>query len=410
MRPVPDRPTPSDLDRHDRLERATAHLDAPFAVVDLDAFDANAGDLRRRAGGTTIRAASKSIRCRALLDRVLAEDGVSGVLALTLPEALWLADHGAADVVVAYPTVDRAALRRLVADHHVGTAGHVTVMVDAVEHLDRIEAAGADADRPVRVCLDLDAGLRLAGGRVRIGARRSPLHAPDDVAALAAEAARRPGIHVDGLMAYEAQIAGVGNRPPGRPWYGRAIRAMQALSAAELRRRRATTVRAVEAVAGPLRFVNAGGTGSLERSGAEACVTEVAAGSGLLAPALFDTYAHFRPTPAAFFALPVVRRPGPGVVTLLGGGYVASGAAGPDRLPRPTYPPGLELDGQEGAGEAQTPVLGPAADRLAIGDRVWLRHVKAGELCERFGELHLVAGDRVVGSVPTYRGEGMTFL
>ncbi|MGE4428575.1 MAG: amino acid deaminase/aldolase, partial [Solirubrobacteraceae bacterium] len=198
--------------------------------------------------------------------------------------------------------------------------------------------------------------------------------------------------------------------PPGRPASGRVIGAMQALSAAVLRRRRAATVRAVEAVAGPLSFVNAGGTGSLERSASEACVTEVAAGSGLLAPALFDTYGHFRPAPAAFFALPVVRRPGRGVVTLLGGGYVASGAAGPDRLPRPTYPAGLTLDPQEGAGEAQTPVLGPAADRLAIGDRVWFRHVKAGELGERFDHLHLVSGAAIVDTVPTYRGEGMTFL
>ena len=148
----------------------------------------------------------------------------------------------------------------------------------------------------------------------------------------------------------------------------------------------------------------------MEATAAETAVTEVTAGSGLYGPTLFDAYRTFRPRPAALFALPVVRRPGPRRATLLGGGYLASGAPGADRLPRPFLPRGLRLDRREGAGEVQTPVAGAAADALAVGDRVWLRHAKAGELCERFAELHLVRGDRVVGTAPTYRGEGATFL
>ena len=73
-------------------------------------------------------------------------------------------------------------------------------------------------------------------------------------------------------------------------------------------------------------------------------------------------------------------------------------------------PAGLRLDRQEGAGEVQTPVLGEAAARLAVGDRVWFRHAKAGELCERFSELHLVSAAEIVAAVPTYRGEGEAFL
>lgn len=398
-------------DQHARLERATDGLDAPFACVDLDALDANRADMARRAGGTPIRVASKSIRCRALIRRALDDPAYRGVLALTLPEALWLSDHGHDDIVVAYPSTDRGALRRLVAVG--GSASdppqRLAVMVDAVEHLDLLERAGADAERPVDVCLELDSGLWLGGGRVRIGAKRSPLHTPQQLAALAAEVVRRPGLRLVGVMAYESQIAGVGDRP-GNLLMGRTIGAMQRLSARELARRRGRAIAAVERVAGPLALVNAGGTGSLESSSSERAVTEVAAGSGLLAPALFDTYSRFTPAPAAFFALPIVRRPGPGVVTALGGGYVASGAAGPDRLPRPTYPEGLHLDGQEGAGEAQTPLLGEAADRLAIGDRVWFRHTKAGELCERFDRLFLIQGDEIVDEVPTYRGEGRCFL
>ncbi len=184
---------------------------------------------------------------------------------------------------------------------------------------------------------------------------------------------------------------------------------MQAASARELAVRRAAVVAAVREVS-PLRFVNGGGTGSVERTAAEPSVTEVAAGSGLFAPALFDAYRAFTARPAAFFALPVVRRPSATVATVLGGGYPASGAAGRDRLPRPVLPPGLRLDRQEGAGEVQTPVTGDAARGLRIGDRVWFRHAKAGELCERFGAVHLVRGRELVDTVPTYRGEGCAFL
>jgi D-serine deaminase-like pyridoxal phosphate-dependent protein len=190
---------------------------------------------------------------------------------------------------------------------------------------------------------------------------------------------------------------------------------MQARSARELAARRAEAVAAVAAeldarAAAPLRFVNGGGTGSLHQTTAERCVTELAGGSGLYGPALFDSYRAFAPRPAALFALPVVRRPGRGVVTALGGGYLASGAADSARLPQPYLPAGLALDGLEGAGEVQTPLLGAAADSLAVGDHVFFRHAKAGELCERFTSLHLLEGDRIVDEVATYRGEGSCFL
>jgi D-serine deaminase-like pyridoxal phosphate-dependent protein len=417
---LPDTPD-LDADRR-RFDAATAGLDAPFAAVDLDAFHANAADLARRAGGKPIRVASKSVRCRDLLSEVLALPGYQGILAFTLPEALWLAECGFDDIVVAYPSADRAAFADLAADPRMLTA--VTVMVDSVDHLDLIEKAVAasgipaatDADTaadganpPIRVCIDIDASLLALGGRVRLGARRSPLHTPAQVTGVAREVLRRDGFKLVGLMAYEAQIAGVGDAPPGRPVRGAAIRAMQSRSARELAARRAEIVKSVRALT-PLEFVNGGGTGSIERTVAEAAVTEVAAGSGLYQPWLFDSYRSFRGRPAALFALPVVRRPGTDTVTALGGGYPASGSPGPDRLPQPYLPPGLSYDPQEGAGEVQTPLLGKVASTLKVGDRVWFRHTKAGELCERFDTLHLISGDEVVRSVPTYRGEGKTFL
>lgn len=395
----------------ERLERATAGLQAPFALIDIDALWANAADMERRAAAKPIRLASKSLRCRVLQDQVLARPGFQGTLAFTLPEALWLASHGIEDILVAYPSADTAALRLLAA----GEATSVTVMVDSVEQLDLIErAVGNERSRPIRVCIDVDAGWWLFGGRVRIGVKRSPVHTPEQAVELARAILSREGLRLVGLMAYEAQIAGLGDSPPGRPLRAALIRAVQGRSARELAARRSTIVAAVQELATaagtPLELVNGGGSGSLELTSSEDAISEVTAGSGLYGPTLFDAYRAFTPRPAAMFALPVVRRPGRGVVTALGGGYLASGPADHARLPRPHLPSELKLDGQEGAGEVQTPLVGNAADDLAIGDRVYMRHAKAGELCERFASLHLIEGERIVAEVPTYRGEGQCFL
>jgi D-serine deaminase-like pyridoxal phosphate-dependent protein len=393
-----------------RLNAATDHLEPPFAVVDLAAFRSNAADMTRRAAGTPIRLASKSVRCRRLMQDALAADGFRGILAFTLPEALWLADCTVSDdIVVAYPTADVTALANLAG--HPQAALAITLMADSIDHLDLIARAAAAVSDPqqIRVAIDIDAGYVALAGKLRAGALRSPIRSPAQAAALARAIVSRPGLKLAGIMAYESQIAGVGDNPPGRPGYARAIRVMQARSAAELARRRAAIVAAVRAVA-PLDFVNGGGTGSIASTAEEPAVTEIGAGSGLYQPLLFDAYTSFSGTPAAMFALPVVRRPGPGVATVLGGGYLASGPGNQSRVPRPYLPAGLRLDGNEGAGEVQTPVLGAAADGLRVGDRVWFRHAKAGELCERFNELHLIDGAAVTATVPTYRGEGKAFL
>ncbi|GAA0377839.1 alanine racemase [Streptomyces blastmyceticus] len=405
---MPPRIAGSPADRA-RYDRATASLDAPLAVVDLQAFDANARDLVRRAGGKPVRVASKSVRCRALLERVLARDGFSGVMSFSLAESLWLARSGFPDVLLAYPSADRAGFAELTSDPKLAAA--VTVVVDDPAQLALIDAtrAGGRRSEEVRVCLEMDTSLRLLGGRVRIGALRSPLRDPVRLAEVARAIDRRPGFRLVGLMAYEAHVAGVGDAVAGHPVRSRAVRLMQSVARQELAARRAEAVRAVRAVA-ELEFVNGGGTGSVSTTAAEEAVTEVAAGSGLFVPRLFDHYSSFRGRPAALFALPVVRRPGVGVVTVAGGGYPASGAAGRDRLPVPYLPAGLRHDVREGAGEVQTPLLGRPADDLLVGDKVWFRHAKAGELCERFDALRLIEGDRVVRTVPTYRGEGRTFL
>ncbi|GAA2630872.1 amino acid deaminase/aldolase [Dactylosporangium fulvum] len=392
-----------------RYDRATAHLDPPFAIVDLDAFDANGSAMVARAAGKPLRVPSKSVRVRALIERTLARPGWRGVMAFTLPEAIWLAEQGTADdVLVAYPTADRAALRRLATDEKL--AATVTVMVDSTAQLDLVDAAIPAAERaaPVRVCIDLDASWRPVSG-VHIGVRRSPVHSARQAGELAAAVAGRPGFRLVGVMSYEAQIAGLGDAPPGRPVRGALIRLIQSRSFPELVSRRAAVVAEVRKHA-ELEFVNGGGTGSVAATAGDPAVTEVAAGSGLFGPWLFDGYRRWRPQPAAFFALSVVRRPDPRHATTLGGGWIASGETSPARQPLPWLPEGLRLIGTEGAGEVQTPLTGPGAAGLRVGDRVYFRHAKAGELCEHVNEVHLVSGDTIVDVVPTYRGEGRVFL
>jgi D-serine deaminase-like pyridoxal phosphate-dependent protein len=327
----------------------------------------------------------------------------------SLAEALWLHSAGLSDdLLVAYPTVDRGALRALAAN---ATARqHITVTIDSAAHLDFIDATLGGGHPEIRVCLELDVSWRPLGDRaaVQIGTWRSPLREPAQAALVAEAILARPGFVLVGVLGYEGQIAGLGDSPPGNPVRAALVRAIQARSAAELRERRVETVRRIRALT-TLEFVNGGGTGSLESTAADESVTELAAGSGLVGPTLFDAYRKFRPRPAVMFALPVVRRPAPRIATLFSGGYVASGTGARDRLPTPFRPAGLRLSRVEGAGEVQTPVLGVAADGLRIGDRVWLRHAKGGELAERLTEYHVIEDAAVARSVPTYRGEGQCF-
>ncbi|MGK9146504.1 alanine racemase [Plantibacter flavus] len=388
------------------ISRAVADVDSPVAVLHLGALRSNTHDMLRRAAGKPIRVASKSIRVRGVIDALLRQPGYAGVLAYTLAEALWLAES-IDDVVVGYPTAERGAIARLAVDEH--AARRVTFMIDSLDHLDLVDAvAGPGQREEIRVCIELDASFR-APGLGHVGVRRSPLRTPDEVRALAEAVVARPGFRLVGIMAYEAQIAGQGDDLAGRPAWSATLRAIQRRSWAELRERRAAVVEEVRSVC-DLEFVNGGGTGSLELTASDESVTEIAAGSGVFGGHLFDHYRAFTPAPAAAFGLSVVRKPSPELATILGGGWVASGPPGADRLPMIVWPEGLEMLPREMAGEVQTPVAGEEAAALRLGDRVWLRHTKSGELSERVGSFRVVDGDRVVDELPTYRGEGQGFV
>jgi D-serine deaminase-like pyridoxal phosphate-dependent protein len=391
----------------ERYRQAAAGQAMPFALVDLEALEHNVRSLTAplARSGKTLRIATKSIRCPELVDRIraIAGSAARGLMTYTATETAFWAERGERDLLLAYPTVSPSDVA-LIAE--VNAAGaRASVVLDSATHLPPLAAAARARSTHVPVVLDVDMSFRPLGPFVHIGVRRSPLHHVSDVVALARRVAATDGLRFHGVMGYEAQIAGVADR-------GAAVKAMKKASSSDVARTR-SRVRAglVQAGLTPDLF-NGGGTGSLAACAREGSLTEVTAGSGFLDSHLFDAYDGLDLRPAAYFALQVVRRPAPGLVTCHGGGYVASGAAGPDRLPLPVLPAGLSLLKLEGAGEVQTPLRGREAGArpLELGDPVFFRHAKAGELAEHFAEYMLVRGERVEARAPTYRGLQKCFL
>jgi D-serine deaminase-like pyridoxal phosphate-dependent protein len=348
-----------------------------------------------QAGQKRIRVASKSVRSIALLRRILAANPrIQGVMCFTAREAVYLAGLGFDDLLIGYPAVhpaDLAEVTRATAD-----GARITLMVDSGEQGVRLP-----------LCLELDMSLDVP--RLHFGVWRSPLRTAEQARPVIARIQSSEHVWLDGVMGYEAQIAGIGDNTAKRA-RNLLIRALKRRSATDVARRRAELVALIKSLGGRLRFVNGGGTGSLRTTRAEPAVTEITVGSGFYSPALFDSYRDFRYQPAAGFAVEIVRRPQPDIYTCLGGGYVASGSAGKEKLPAVSLPQGAKLEALEGAGEVQTPVRYRGPEKLDIGDPIFMRHAKAGELCERFTHLLLVQDGKVVETVPTYRGDGQNFL
>lgn len=376
----------------------------PMAFVDRRALDANVALTRTRAGDVPVRVASKSVRCRAALERLLETDGFEGVMCYAGDEAVHLAAHGFDDLLVAYPVVGEGELRRVA--ETVADGARIVLMVDSTEHVERIAAVASEVGADVPLCLDLDCSTRHLG--IHFGVRRSPITTPSEAVSVAEAIAESDGVYLSGLMGYEAQLAGLPDRNPAKnPVENAVIRRLKARSKPVVRERRRDVASALDDEY-DLEFVNGGGTGSVEFTVSDPWVTEVTVGSGFFAPRQFDWYDAFSYEPAAGFAVEVTRRPADGVYTCRGGGYVASGPTGSDKAPTPWLPDDAELLDTEGAGEVQTPI--EYDGELAVGDPVVMRHGKAGELCRFFEELAVVDGERIVETWPTYRGDGECYV
>lgn len=383
------------------LTQATAHLSAPLSLVDLTAFDENARHMATRTHGKPIRLATKSVRNRTLISRALRTPGYQGLMCYSLAEALWLVSEGYTDILVAYPSVDRAAIAELAANEQ--ALAEIVLIVDSEAHLKILHAS--KPVRPISVALDIDSSLRIfarTSNPIHIGVRRSGLYLDADVTRLLDSANRYGSVRIVGAMFYDAQIAGL-------PDSSAIVRMMKQLSRAELGERRREIVSLMRERLGELRLVNGGGTGSIADFERAHEVTEVTAGSGLYYPTLFDGYRGLGLNPSAYFGLDVVRQPRNNIATAFAGGYMASGEVGKSRQPK-LIRSGYKLSGQEGVGEVQTPVFaqrGIAAPQ--VGERVWLRHAKAGEQMERFNTTYLLSGTQIVDDSLTYRGEGKNF-
>lgn len=379
----------------------------PFAYLDLDLLDENIRDIKSRTGGKRVRLASKSLRSVAVIRRILDADACfQGLMCFTAQEAAYMAQQGFDDLLIGYPCwheEDIAAVARATAD-----GAHITLMIDSIEHVEKAEKVAQKYGVSLPLCLDIDMASNFPG--LHFGVWRSSLRTVEQVQPMLECILNSSHVWLDALMGYEAQIAGLGDSYPGKAAKNRLVQMLKRRSVVEIAKRRAAIANLIERHGVQLRVVNGGGTGSMRTTRAEAVVTEITVGSGFYSPALFDNYRDFHYQPAAGYAIEIVRQPRPSLYTCLGGGYIASGAVGTDKQPKPYLPHGARLDPLEGAGEVQTPISYEGTTQLHLGDPIFMRHSKAGELCERFTHLLLVSHGAIVDTVTTYRGDDQCFL
>jgi D-serine deaminase-like pyridoxal phosphate-dependent protein len=404
-----------DLPQH-LLRVATQLGSIPAALVDLDAFDGNVTRMvgAATAGGKTVRIATKSVRCIDLLCRIahaVPQGQLAGFMTFSAHETLTLLRDGRlvealrknhttalhSHFLLAYPVADTASALLLLEAQTVaaGKGVGVGVVIDDAAHVEAMRHAlhanaAATPPTPLMVWVDLDMSWRpLPFGLAHIGVRRSPLRTVAQVTQLAQvvhDTVDRDAVRVGGVMGYEAQVAGLTDfvvaACPSLSWLSLLLVSLASLprslvkwrSEVDGHQRRASAVIALRSLSSdstrngdvsPI-YCNGGGSGSLHSTARDASVTEVTIGSGALCGHLFDGYLgagtpHF--DPALFFVLRITRRPAEGFVTCFGGGWVASGEAGPSRLPLAVHPRGATLLAREGAGEVQTPLLVPKSAR-----------------------------------------------
>jgi D-serine deaminase-like pyridoxal phosphate-dependent protein len=399
-------------DRFEELRGIFQDQRLPLAFVDLEAFDANVETVAKiaQARSKTVRLGTKSIRCEALMRRILDHSPIyQGFLTYTIEESVYLGRKGHDDFIVAYPSVQPSDLELLAGLIRDGK--QVAVMVDSIEHLQTLSSAAQGFGVSYSACLEVDLAYRPLGNMAHLGVRRSPIRTPQKALDLAVYARGLEGVQVDSLMGYEGHIAGVNDAVPNQKIKNYVMRTLKNASVRELTRRRGAVVSALQEAGVELRVVNGGGSGSLVSTLADDSVSEVTVGSGFYAPGLFHHFAEVQYQPAAFFALQVVRKPAPNMIACQGGGYVASGPVGADKAPLPVMPVGLKYLPLEGAGEVSTPLNIPDdCPVLDLGDPIFFQHAKAGELCERFDDLYLIEVGEIVDRVKTYRGDGQNFL
>ncbi|CAF1120549.1 unnamed protein product [Rotaria sordida] len=374
---------------------------------------------------TTIRIASKSIRVPYLLNRILSSGlPYKGIMCYAVEEAEFLSNLGFDDLLIGYPSqqiLDYQILRNL----HDQQGKIVRIVVDHRKSIEELNQFMNGINRPFPVILEFDISYRMLNGFIHFGVRRSPIRTIDHLIDMIEFIQQLPYLRLEGLMVYESHIAGIGDTNPINYWLNPLIRYIKRLSILQIQQLRKQMNQLCLKYG--LTLFNGGGTGSFMSTLMESSVlTEITIGSGFFQPHLFDYYQQNQSMikeygstfiPSCYFALPVVRISDEGQwITCSGGGYVASGGPGWDKVPLPVFPLGLTLNDYEGTGEIQTPLKIDSKRKdetmkiLKQNKIVYFRHAKGGELAERFISFLIVANGHIIEIAKTYRGYGKCFF
>ncbi len=362
-----------------RWDELFCHLERPFAWLDFDALDKNIQIIQDACGRKPIRLATKSIRSVEVLRYIQQKlPNVVGFMTFTAAETVFLLQQQFDDLLLGYPVMEEAAIRQLL--YFVQEGKTVTFMVDRQEHIELLSKLGNEVGVRVPVCIDINVSNDFK--LLYFGTKRSSLYSLETLTPFLQATKNSPSIEVVGAMGYEAQIAGVGNRP-ANVIKGRVIEVMQSQAKKQVTQFRRLAIAHIKAYFPTLRFVNGGGSGSMTYTTKQKEVTEITVGSAFYAPALFDQFTHLRLEKAAGFALRVTRQPEKNIVVCHGGGYTASGAIGSDRLPVFYEPAKFAYLSLEGAGEVQTPIK-VKGKNIQIGDTIYLDMQRLGSFVSDF--------------------------
>lgn len=395
------------MNSYEYYREALAGIPKPCAFLDVDLLNQNIKEIIKSSNQKQIRIATKSIRSVEVLQKISTSSSYfSGYMCYTAEEALYLHSLGFNDLLIAYPISDETYLKKIAA--RMKDNAFIIVMVDSIEHINRLEKIAAEEKSTFFVCVDIDLSSQLFG--IHFGVHRSPIKTIHQAISIVKRVYESAYLKLDGIMGYEAQIAGLADNNPHKRAKSQFIRFLKKKSLAELNTKRKAIVEKIAALGVKLRFVNGGGTGSLQLTALEDDITEVTVGSGFYFPHLFDHYQDFQYMPAVGYAIEITRTPTKHIYTCHGGGYTASGAIDNDKQPQVYLPAGAKLTTTEGAGEVQTPIYYAGDISLKLGDPIIMRHSKAGELCEHFQYLYLIQQGKVIGKYTTYRGDGQCFL
>lgn len=326
-------------------------------------------------------------------------------MTFTASETTYLLEQDFDNLLIGYPVFEYQSIVNIA--QHVKKGANVTFMVDDIAQVALLQKIAKEHSIFIRVCIDLNMSTdyRL----LYFGTKRSPISTIKKLDQFLSSLKTYSNIMVQGVMGYDAQIAGVADFTKDLLGLkGTIIRRLKNHSLPQLTRYRQQAVAHIKHYH-DLQFVNAGGSGSMKIMSAARDITEITVGSAFFAPALFDHYESLQLKPAAGFALRVTRKFDDQLIVCHGGGYIASGAVGKDRLPVFLEDGHYELTSLEGAGEVQTPIVVKSRTHQ-IGDTIYFRHAKAGELCERFRVLHTSRNGQYAGPFQTYRGDGQCFL